>query len=118
MNINHSPEYLALWKSQKRAEWAAVRLDQEAKVIAKGMGVVADRVGVMVGVSEEKGPGDGIIPEITVEQLEQESRHMWGLYSEIKAELAQVEAALTVDQRKNAAKVLKQWEREEKVRAQ
>jgi hypothetical protein len=41
---------------------------------------------------------------------------MWGLSEEIKAELTQVEAALTVDQRKNAEKVLKQWEREEQAR--
>ncbi|MFQ6027572.1 MAG: hypothetical protein ACE5Q6_08775 [Dehalococcoidia bacterium] len=123
MNINHSAEYLALWKSHKRAEWEAVRLDQEAKAM-RVAATVADAqllgsgelntVGVMARVSVQASQGDGI----TAEQLEQESNRMWGLYSTIKAELAQVEAALTADQRKNAEKVLKQWEREEQARSQ
>lgn len=43
---------------------------------------------------------------------EQESRRKQQLCSEIGAELGRVAAALTPDQRKNAEKVLKQWERE------
>jgi hypothetical protein len=30
MNLNHSAEYVALWKSRKRAQWEAARLSQEA----------------------------------------------------------------------------------------
>ena len=72
MNINRSAEYIALWKSHKRAEWEAVQLKDE-----------------------------------------QESRRKQRLCSEIGAELERVAEALTPDQRKNAEKVLKQWEREQ-----
>jgi hypothetical protein len=72
LNINRSAEYIALSKSHKRAEWEAVRLEDE-----------------------------------------RESRRKWELCSEISAELERVAAALTPDQRKNAEKVLKQWEREQ-----
>jgi hypothetical protein len=44
---------------------------------------------------------------------EQESRRKQQLCSEIGAELERVAAALTPDQRKNAEKVLKQWEQEQ-----
>ena len=46
-----------------------------------------------------------------LELLEQESRRMWKLHSEIGSELAQAAALLTVAQRKSAEKVLKQWEK-------
>jgi hypothetical protein len=72
LNINRSAEYIALWKSHKRAEWEAVRAKDEP-----------------------------------------ESRRKWELYSEIGAEVERVAAALTPDQRKNAEKMLKQWEREQ-----
>jgi hypothetical protein len=72
LNINRSAEYIALWKSHKRAEWEAVQLKDE-----------------------------------------QESRRKQRLCSEIGAELERVAEALTPDQRKNAEKVLKQWEREQ-----
>jgi hypothetical protein len=72
LNINRSAEYIALWKSHKRAEWEAVQLKDE-----------------------------------------QESRRKQRLCSEIGAELERVAAALTPGQRKNAEKMLKQWEREQ-----
>jgi hypothetical protein len=72
LNINRSADYIALWKSRKRAEWEAVQLKDE-----------------------------------------RESRRKWELHSEIGAELERVAAALTPDQRKNAEKMLKQWEREQ-----
>jgi hypothetical protein len=72
LNINRSAEYMALWKSHKRAEWEAVQLKDE-----------------------------------------RESRRKWELHSEIGVELGRVAAALTPDQRKNAEKMLKQWEREQ-----
>jgi hypothetical protein len=48
--------------------------------------------------------------EVVAQQLDEESRRKWELCSEIGAELDRVAAALTPAQRKDAEKVLKQWE--------
>jgi hypothetical protein len=126
MNINHSAEYIALWKSQKRAEWEAVRLDEAARAMGAATGSVkletaepgaANPVGVMARVTVQTG-ANGRDDGMTARQLEQERDRRWSLCAELKAELDRVAAALTDDQRKNVTKVLKLWEREERARGQ
>ncbi len=38
MSINRTAEYMVLWKSHKRAEWAAVRLDRQAAALRQRLG--------------------------------------------------------------------------------
>ena len=117
MNINHSPEYIALWKSHKRAQWEAVELEQQCEQLRRQVGE-ADRHQTAIAASPvavaAEAPG-GIAQEarMLVEQLERELRRKWELHSEIGADLARVSEALPPVQRKQAEKMLEEWERQQ-----
>ena len=115
MNINHSAEYIALWKSHKRAEWEAMRLSAEADKINRESAMATSRrqqvlVDTSVALAMQARPVKGPHGSAIAWQLQQESQRMQQLRAEIGAELERVEAALTLRQRKTAEKVLKQWE--------
>ena len=144
MSINRTAEYMVLWKSHKRAEWAAVGLDNQAEALRQRLGRddVAPRPAATPSASTGKyqsaaegaaavavmqraaaAPADsidstaGVPAEISdeLERLEIEGRRMWELHTEIGAELSQVAKLLTVAQSKSAQKVLQQWEETESV---
>ena len=114
MSINHSAEYMVLWKSHKRAEWEAVRLKKEADALRQQAGQPSARPGQAPGsraTALVEAPAETREDlEVVAQQLEEESRRKGELCSEIGAELDRVAAALTAAQRKDAEKVLKQWE--------
>ena len=118
MNINHSPEYIALWKSHKRAEWEAVELKQQCELLRQQ--VEEEESGaqtpIMTGPVAVATEAPGSIAQETrmlVEQLERELRRKWELHSEIGSDLERVSVVLTPAQRKQAERVLEQWERQQ-----
>ena len=118
MNINHSPEYIALWKSHKRAEWEAVELKQQCELLRQQ--VEEEESGaqtpIMTGPVAVATEAPGSIAQETrmlVEQLERELRRKWELHSEIGSDLERVSGVLTPAQRKQAERVLEQWERQQ-----
>ena len=118
MNINHSPEYIALWKSHKRAEWEAVELKQQCELLRQQVeeGESGAQTPIMTGPVAVATEAPGSIAQETrmlVEQLERELRRKWELHSEIGSDLERVSGALTPAQRKQAERVLEQWERQQ-----
>jgi hypothetical protein len=118
VNINHSPEYIALWKSHKRAEWEAVELKQQCELLRQQ--VEEEESGaqtpIMTGPVAVATEAPGSIAQETrmlVEQLERELRRKWELHSEIGSDLERVSGVLTPAQRKQAERVLEQWERQQ-----
>ena len=139
LNINRTADYVVLWKSHKRAEWAAVGLAGQAAELRQRLesganldfspavaavappGLVASNTAVAVRPSVElaaAGPTGGLAtaevdPEpddaVELELLEAESRRMWQLHAELGAELSQAARLLTAAQRQSAEKVLQQW---------
>jgi hypothetical protein len=114
VNINHSPEYIALWKSHKRAEWEAVELAQQCEQLRQQVEeaetqapvlAVAGAPGVATGASGIAAQERGALAQ----QLERELRRKWELHAEIGADLERVSESLTPAQRRNAEKVLQQW---------
>lgn len=139
LHINRTADYVVLWKSHKRAEWAAVGLDHQAAelrqqltggdprnftpaaVMAAPPGTataipvaVAERPAVEIAAA---GPMPADIGDIAaadetaaaLEILESESRRMWQLHAELGAELSQTAGLLTAAQRQAAEKALQQW---------
>jgi hypothetical protein len=118
VNINHSPEYIALWKSHKRAEWEAGELGQQCEQLRQQLEEAENRAQTLIAtgpVAVATGAPGSIAQEsrMLVEQLERELRRKWELHSEIGADLERVSEALTPAQRKQAAKVLEQWEQQQ-----
>jgi hypothetical protein len=118
VNINHSPEYIALWKSHKRAEWEAVELKQQCELLRQQ--VEEEESGaqtpIMTGPVAVATEAPGSIAQesrMLVEQLERELRRKWELHSEIGSDLERVSGVLTPAQRKQAERVLEQWERQQ-----
>ena len=139
LNINRTADYVVLWKSHKRAEWAAVGLAGQAAELRQRLegganlefspavaaatppGLAASNTAVAVRPAVEltaAGPVGGLAvaeadPEpdaaVALELLEAESRRMWQLHAELGAELSQVARLLTAAQRQSAEKVLQQW---------
>lgn len=138
LNINRTADYVVLWKSHKRAEWAAVglagqaaelrqrlegnaNLDFSPAVAAVAPPGLATNTAVAVRPSVEMaaaGPTGGLAAAVVdpepdaaaeLELLEAESRRMWQLHAELGAELSQVARLLTAAQRQSAEKVLQQW---------
>lgn len=136
LHINRTADYVVLWKSHKRAEWAAVGLDHQAAELrqqltggdprnftpaavmasppgtASGIAVaVAERPAVEIAAALPA-PADLTAADETVaelEILESESRRMWQLHAELGAELSQTAGLLTAAQRQAAEKALQQW---------
>ena len=135
-NINRTADYVVLWKSHKRAEWAAVGLDCQAEELRRRVESGAPRkfipaaavtplpspaTGAAVAVAArpaveltaavplpaELAADDDIAAEL--ETLESESRRMWKLHAELGAELSQTALLLTAAQRQAAEKALQQW---------
>ncbi len=127
MSINRTAEYVVLWKSHKRAEWAAVGLDHRAAALRQRQqqqtgqrrphpGPAAAAAGPATATRNHRTvAADPADVEIAAELqfLEMEGQRMWRLHAEIGAELAQAEILLTHAQRKSAENVLKQWTRAE-----
>ena len=138
LNINRTADYVVLWKSHKRAEWAAVGLAGQAAqlrqrlegnahrdfspaVAAVAPPGLATSTAVAVRPAVEltaAGPASGVAAaavdpgpdaDLELELLEAESRRMWQLHAELGAELSQVARLLTAAQRQSAEKVLQQW---------
>ena len=138
LNINRTADYVVLWKSHKRAEWAAVGLDGQAaelrQRLASGVNldlspaaaqlpppVPATNMAVAVLPPRELAAAAPVIglamAAVTTESdaaaelelLEAESRRMWKLHAELGIELSQVARLLTAAQRQSAEKVLQQW---------
>ena len=135
LNINRTADYVVLWKSHKRAEWAAVGLAGQAAELRQRLEGgdnrdfspavappgLATNTAVAVRPSVElaaAGPASqlaaaAVDPEpdtaAELELLEAESRRMWQLHAELGAELSQVARLLTAAQRQSAEKVLQQW---------
>ena len=137
LNINRTADYVVLWKSHKRAEWAAVGLDGQAAELRQRLesGVNLD-LSPAASVAPPPGPATNmavaVLPQREVaaapaigltmaavpalsdaaaelELLEAESRRMWKLHAELGGELSQVARLLTAAQRQSAEKVLQQW---------
>ncbi len=137
LNINRTADYVVLWKSHKRAEWAAVGLDGQVAELRQRLecGVNLDlspaaaqltppgpAINTAVAVLPQRelaaAPAGGLaVAEVPVkadaaaelELLEAESRRMWKLHAELGGELSQVARLLTAAQRQSAEKVLQQW---------
>ena len=139
LNINRTADYVVLWKSHKRAEWAAVGLEGQAAELRQRLegsanldfspaavavappGLATSNTAVAVRPAVElaaPGPDSGLAaaavdPEpdaaAELELLEAEGRRMWQLHAELGAELSQVARLLTAAQRQSAEKVLQQW---------
>ena len=138
LNINRTADYVVLWKSHKRAEWAAVGLEGQAAELRQRLEsganldfspavaavvppssatntAVAVRPAVeLAAVGLDSGLATAAVdPEpdaaVELELLEAESRRMWQLHAELGAELSQVSRLLTAAQRQSAEKVLQQW---------
>ena len=136
LNINRTADYVVLWKSHKRAEWAAVGLDGQAAELRQRLegGVNLD---LSPAAAQLTPPGPATNTAVAVlpprevsaanlpagaaavieapaaaaelELLEAESRRMWKLHAELGVELSQVARLLTAAQRQSAEKVLQQW---------
>lgn len=139
LHINRTADYVVLWKSHKRAEWAAVGLDHQAAELRQQLTggdprnfipaavmasppetataipvAVAERPAVEIAAA---GPLPADIADIAaaketaaaLEILEAESRRMWQLHAELGAELSQTAGLLTAAQRQAAEKALQQW---------
>lgn len=138
LHINRTADYVVLWKSHKRAEWAAVGLDHQAAelrqqltggdprnftpaaVMASPPGTataipvaVAERPAVEIAAAAlTEDIADIAAADETaaeLEILESESRRMWQLHAELGAELSQTAGLLTAAQRQAAEKALQQW---------
>jgi len=136
LHINRTADYVVLWKSHKRAEWAAVGLDHQAAELRQQLtsgdprnftpaAVMAAPPGtataIPVAVAERPAvelaaalppPAELAAAEETaaeLEILEAESRRMWQLHAELGAELSQTAGLLTAAQRQAAEKALQQW---------
>ena len=138
LHINRTADYVVLWKSHKRAEWAAVGLDHQAAELrqqltggdsrnftpaavmasppetASGIAVaVAERPAVEIAAAAlTEDFADRAAADETaaaLEILESESRRMWQLHAELGAELSQTAGLLTAAQRQAAEKALQQW---------
>ena len=138
LHINRTADYVVLWKSHKRAEWAAVGLDHQAAelrqqltggdlrnfppaaVMASPPGTataipvaVAERLAVerTAAALTEDFADRAAAGETAAELeiLEAESRRMWQLHAELGAELSQTAGLLTAAQRQAAEKALQQW---------
>ena len=114
MNINHSPEYIALWKGHKRAEWEAVELAQQCEELRQQAEAAEAPVPTLVVNGAPAGatgaPGMAAREQQALaQQLERELRRKWELHAEIGADLERVSESLTPGQRRDADKVLQQW---------
>lgn len=136
LNINRTADYVVLWKSHKRAEWAAVGLDGQAAELRQRLesGVNLDlspaaaqltppgpATNTAVAVLPQRELAAANLPAgaaavmaapeaaAELELLEAESRRMWKLHAELGVELSQVSRLLTAAQRQSAEKVLQQW---------
>lgn len=136
LHINRTADYVVLWKSHKRAEWAAVGLDHQAAELrqqltggdprnfnpAAAVGSPPETAsGITVAVAERPaveiaaaGPPPAALAAAdetaaALEILESESRRMWQLHAELGAELSQTAGLLTAGQRQAAEKALQQW---------
>ena len=136
VNINRTADYVVLWKSHKRAEWAAVGLDGQAAELRQRLECGAPRTFIpAAAVTPPPAPATGAavavaarpaleiaaadpLPAnpaadsdaaIELEILESESRRMWKLHAELGAELSQTAVLLTAAQRQAAEKALQQW---------
>lgn len=137
LHINRTADYVVLWKSHKRAEWAAVGLDHQAAELrqqltggdprnftpaaavavtppgtASGIAAaVAERPAVeiyaVLPAPAALAAADETAAELEI--LEAESRRMWQLHAELGAELSQTAGLLTAAQRQAAEKALQQW---------
>ncbi len=138
LHINRTADYVVLWKSHKRAEWAAVGLDHQAAELRQQLTggdprnftpaallasppetasaipvAVAERPAVEIAAAALTDDfADRAAAEETaaaLEILEAESRRMWQLHAELGAELSQTAGLLTAAQRQAAEKALQQW---------
>ena len=139
LHINRTADYVVLWKSHKRAEWAAVGLDHQAAELRQQLTGGDSRnftpaavavtppgtaSGIAAAVAERPavemtaaGPLTEDFADIAangetaaaLEILEAESRRMWQLHAELGAELSQTAGLLTAAQRQAAEKALQQW---------
>ena len=138
LHINRTADYVVLWKSHKRAEWAAVGLDHQAAELRQQLTggdprnfIPAAAVAVTpppgtatrIAVAVAKRPAVEIAAALPppaalaadgetaaeLEILEAESRRMWQLHAELGAELSQTAGLLTAAQRQAAEKALQQW---------
>ena len=138
LHINRTADYVVLWKSHKRAEWAAVGLDHQAAELRQQLTggdprnftpaavmasppetasaipvAVAERPAVEIAAAAltEDFAGRAAADETAaaLEILEAESRRMWQLHAELGAELSQTAGLLTAAQRQAAEKALQQW---------
>jgi hypothetical protein len=115
LNINHSAEYIALWKSHKRAQWEAEKLVREAAAMGQQWAMTSGQSPLSSKFAPATVASDALV---VARQLQQQSQRMWELGSQIAAELEKVATTLTPRQRKTAEKMLKQWEQEERERNQ
>ena len=139
LHINRTADYVVLWKSHKRAEWAAVGLDHQAAELrqqltggdprnftpAAGLAVTPPGTASAIPVAVAERPAVEIAAAALTEDfadraadretaaeleiLESESRRMWQLHAELGAELSQTAGLLTAAQRQAAEKALQQW---------
>ena len=135
VNINRTADYVVLWKSHKRAEWAAVGLDGQAAELRQRLESGAPRTFIpAAAVTPPPAPATGAAVAVAarpavelaagplpaalaaddnaaaeLEILESESRRMWKLHAELGAELSQIALLLTAAQRQAAEKALQQW---------
>lgn len=138
LNINRTADYVVLWKSHKRAEWAAVGLDGQAAELRQRLesGVNLDLSPAVAQLTPPRPVTDTAVAVLPprelaaaapavglavaavpaesdaaaeLELLEAESRRMWKLHAELGVELSQVARLLTAAQRQSAEKVLQQW---------
>lgn len=138
LNINRTADYVVLWKSHKRAEWAAVGLEGQAAELRQRLESGAN-LDLSPAAAQRTPPGPATNTAVAVlpprelaaaapavglavavaptesdaaaelELLEAESRRMWKLHAELGGELSQVARLLTAAQRQSAEKMLQQW---------
>ena len=135
LNINRTADYVVLWKSHKRAEWAAVGLDGQAaelrQRLERGVNLDLSPAASVAPPGPASNTAVAVLPPrevaaanppvgtaavieapaaaVELELLEAESRRMWKLHAELGVELSQVARLLTTAQRQSAEKVLQQW---------
>ena len=114
MNINHPPEYIALGKSHKRAEWEAVELAQQCEQLRRQVEEAETRAPTLIvaggPVTATGAPGMVFQDQrALVQQLERELHRKWELHAEIGADLERVSGSLAPAQRRRAEEVLQQW---------
>ena len=139
LHINRTADYVVLWKSHKRAEWAAVGLDHQAAELrqqlaggdprnftpAAVLAVTPPETATAIPVAVAERPAVEMTAAALTEDfadiaangetaaaleiLESESRRMWQLHAELGAELSQTAGLLTAAQRQAAEKALQQW---------